>query len=89
VVSRLIIGFSAERLIDRLKNISGGVIWPAGKIKEKFNAKPIKRLLQDTLGCPFLGSAEYGNKDVLIGVDCTDNERAFLLRCNGYVRTVV
>ena len=82
MVSRLITGFSVGRLIDRLKNISGGVIWPAGKIKEKFNDKPIKRLLQDTLECPFLGRAEYGNKDVLIGADCTNDECAFLLRCN-------
>ena len=69
-------------MVDRLKNISGGGIWPAGKINEKFNDKPIKRLLQDTFERPFLGRAEYGNKDVFIGAGRTDGEHTFLLLCN-------
>jgi hypothetical protein len=57
------------RLIDRLKNISGGVIRPAGKIKEKFNDKPIKRLLQDTLERPFLwGVQNMETRTFLLGL---------------------
>ena len=49
-------------------DIAGGWDWPGGKIKEKFNDKPIKRLLQDILGRPFLGERNMETRTFLLGL---------------------